>query len=120
MSQDAVLNAEVVSAFVMAMLGNTGAATVIAASGTIDTAKGLVRLNPAAAVAGIIMAPGTRPGQLCCVVNEAAAANTITMAALATSNVSNGVLNIITGPAAKVYVWNSLAATPAWYSLAGA
>jgi hypothetical protein len=60
------------------------------------------------------MQPGTIDGQIIIVENSAAAANTITMAAAATSNVANGVTTVITGLQLAVFVWN--ATTARWVS----
>ena len=83
--------------------------------GTIPSAGiGLARCNPAGAITGVIVQPGTIDGQVLLIENSAAAANTITMAAAATSNVANGVTTVITGLQLAVLVWN--ASTARWVS----
>src|SRR5690349_18485658 len=71
------------------------------------------RVTAAAAVTGVILQPGTYPGQEVTVVHEGAAANTITMAAAGTSNVADGVGTVIAGLTAKTFVWDS--STKLWY-----
>jgi hypothetical protein len=94
-------------------------AQAIASNGTISTSGppqvGVARVSPAGAVTGVILQPGTNPGQTVWVVNEAAAANTVTMAAAATSNVADGTADVIPGGQAKLYVWDSLANSGAGY-----
>src|SRR5437879_352340 len=67
------------------------AAAAIANAGTITTAGVVVaRVNPTAAVTGILMQAGTQPGQFCLVVNEAAVGNSLAFnAAPGTSNVAD-------------------------------
>jgi antitoxin (DNA-binding transcriptional repressor) of toxin-antitoxin stability system len=91
-------------------------AVAIANAGTIATAGvGVSRLNPAAAVTGIIMAAGTIPGQLCLVVNEAAVGNSITFNTTpATANVADSATEAaIPGLQSRLFVWDS--ATSLWY-----
>jgi len=98
------------------VLSTKKSATVatIATSGTINTAGvGVARVTTAAAVTGVILQPGTIDQQECIVVHQGAAANTITFAASGTSNVADGVSAVITGPAQKLFVWDSVAAL--WY-----
>lgn len=98
------------------LIGLTAASSATITGGTITTAGVVVAIsNPAGAITGVIMAPGTVDGQIVVVINAAAAANTITMAAAATSNVANGVATVLTGLRAHVFVWS--AATSLWYSL---
>lgn len=79
-------------------------------AGTIATANlGITRVTPAAARTGVILAAGTQPGQLVIVRNEAAQANSITFAASGTSNVSDGVNDIILGGQDALYEWSSAA-----------
>lgn len=71
----------------------------------------IVRANPGAAHTGIIITVGTYVQQEFILVNEAAAANTLTMAAVATSHVADGVSSVVAGLTAARFVWeNSL-----WY-----
>jgi hypothetical protein len=88
-------------------------APAIANSATIASNYTATRVSPAGAVTGIILAAGVFPGQLCTVVNEAAAANTITFAAAATSKVADGVSSVIAGLTARTFVWDS--STSLWY-----
>ncbi len=74
-----------------------------------------VRVTAGAAVTGIILAPGTQQGQLLAVIHEGTAANTITFAASGTSNVADGTSDVITGPSARLYIWDSV--TSLWYAL---
>ena len=93
--------------------GNT-----ITTTGTINGATvtlGTVRVTAAAAVTGIIIAAGSRGGQLLTVIHEGAAANTITFAASGTSNVADGTSDVITGPSARMYVWDRV--TALWYAI---
>ncbi len=76
--------------------------------------QGVVRVTAAAAVTGIIIAAGTTGGQKITVIHEGAAANTITFAASGTSNVADGASDVITGPSARTYVWDSV--TALWYA----
>ncbi len=92
----------------------SSAAATIAANSTISTANlGVSRVTAAGAVTGIIMQPGTVPGQQCLVVCEQAAASTLTMAASGISNVAAGVTCILSGLAAHLFVWDS--GTSLWY-----
>ncbi len=100
-------------------LAQSAASAAIANAGTIATSGvGVARVNPAAAVTGIIMAAGIQAGQLCLVVNEAAAANSITFNATpATSNVSDSATSQpIYGLQSRLYVWD--AGTSLWYPVA--
>lgn len=86
-------------------------AAVIATSGTIATAGVVVaRVAPAAAVTGVILEAGTYAGQMCWVVNESAAADSVTFAASGTSNVADGTSDVIDGLTARLFVWDSGAA----------
>lgn len=92
--------------------GNEGCAesptsVAIATSGTIATAGYTVsRVNPAAAVTGVILAAGTVPGQRCIVRNEAAAANTVTFAVAGTSHVADGASSPIAGLTSREFIWS--------------
>jgi hypothetical protein len=88
----------------------------IANGSTIATANGgIARCTAAAACTGVIMALGTKTGQTVVVVNESAAANTITMAAAGTSNVAGGTTVSLAGLAAHLFVWD--AGTSLWYQV---
>ncbi len=96
---------------------SSGAAPDPGAGGTIATAGVVVaRVNPAAARTGVILQPGTQPGQMCLVVNEAAASNSITWAAAGTSNVADGAGAALAGLTSRLFVWDSF--TSLWYRAA--
>lgn len=83
-------------------------------NGTINTAAlGATRVAPAGAVTGIILQAGTVDGQTIRVINEAVAANTVTFAAVGTSNVAGGTGVVIAGQAQKYFTWGAAAAR--WY-----
>lgn len=94
----------------------SSAAAAIATSGTVTTANvGLARLNPGSAVTACVMGTGTLPGQLCLVVNEAAAGNSVQFAASGSSFVADGVNCIIPGNQAKLFAWD--AAQSLWFEI---
>jgi len=102
------------------IVGNLGieiesaAADAVATGGTIVTeGVSAARVAPTGAVTGVILAVGTTGGQMCQVVNQSAAGNTVTFAVAATSNVANGVTSVIAGLKARSFVWNS--STSLWY-----
>lgn len=96
------------------LIGSANAAVATTTGGTLTTAGLLItRTSPAGAITGVIMQPGTVDGQICIVENDAIAANTVTMAAAGTSNVSNGVSTVIAGLTSVAYIWN--ATTNLWY-----
>ena len=98
------------------ILLTTNAAVATAASGTIATAGlGITRVSPAAAIASVVLQPGTVDGQVVIVENDAVAANTVTFAAAGTSNVADGVSTVIAGLTSVAYVWNST--TALWYAV---
>lgn len=98
----------------LATLQQTGTVTTLATGNTINVNQlGVVRVTAAAAVTGIILQAGVKPGQQVIVIHEGAAANTITFAASGTSNVADGVSAVITGPSQKMFVWDSV--TSLWY-----
>lgn len=84
-------------------------APVTTTGGTIATA-GLTtsRVAPAAAITGVILAPGTIPAQPVVVINESGFV--ITFAAAGTSNVSTGVAATIPALLAMPFVWDSAVA----------
>jgi hypothetical protein len=94
-----------------------GTVMTITNNATIPSGSGIVRVTAGAAVTGIILQPGLFAGQSVTIIHEGAAGNTITFAAVATSNVMDGVADIITGPSARIFVWNPLFATPSWAPL---
>jgi hypothetical protein len=72
-----------------------------------------VRVAPTAAYTGIILQAGQFSGQQCIVINESAAANTLTMAAAGTSNVADGASCVLAGLRQMAFAWDS--ATSLWY-----
>lgn len=77
---------------------------------TITTAgKLLCRVDPAGSRTGVILEAGTVDGQLAIVMNcaTAGAAETITFAAHATSNVGLGTAAVIAGGGALLCVWDA-------------
>ncbi len=71
-------------------------------------------MSPAAARTGVILQAGTINGQQCTVINEAAASNTIQFASAGTSNVADGINEIIPGLQSRQFTWNSV--QNLWYS----
>ena len=99
-------------------LAQSSTAPALASSGTITTTDvSSARVAPASAVTGVILQAGTIAAQEVLVVNEAAAANTITFAASGTSNVANGTGTVIAGLTSAKFVWDT--ATSLWYPNAG-
>lgn len=94
---------------------STAASSATITGGTIATSTGIAISNPAGAITGVILSPGTVDGQVFVLINKAVAANTITMAAVATSNVANGVTTVVVGLQCAVFVWSALDA--AWFSV---
>lgn len=97
-------------------LASVQSATAVAtgAAGTIATAGvGVSRVNPAAARTACVLQAGTYPGQMVTVINEAALANSITFAASGTSNVADGVQDVIPGGHAELYIWDG--GSSLWY-----
>lgn len=91
-------------------------AAAIANSSTISTASGgIARCTAAAACTAVVMQAGTKTGQTVVVINESAAANTITFAAAGTSNVAGGTTVSLQGLAAHLFVWD--AGTSLWYQV---
>lgn len=90
------------------LTANSG--TAITNGSTITTEFiGTARVNPAAAVTGIILQAGIGYGQTCIVVNESA--NLVTFAADATSNVSGGTGITVAAGRRRSFVW----AGSRWY-----
>jgi hypothetical protein len=89
-------------------------AVAVATSGTIATVGlGVSRVAPAGAVTGVILQAGTYQGQPCVVINESAAASTVTMAVAGTSNVADGASCVIAGLTQKTFIWDT--GTSLWY-----
>lgn len=82
-------------------------AAVIVSAGTITTAGvSVARVAPAGAVTGVILEEGTFDGQMVIVSNESAAADSVTFAAAATSNVAAGTGAVIAGNAKLQLMWS--------------
>jgi hypothetical protein len=98
-----------VNAGTLQLVETTNTAQVITTGGTITVPANtsVVRVNPGAAVTGIILPTSTINGQILIVINIAVAANTVTFATAATSHVADGTAAVITGPAMKVFVWDT-------------
>lgn len=94
-------------------LGASGTSPVIVNGNTISTATSVSRVSPGGAVTGIILQAGVAAGQEVTVINESAAANTVTFAVAGTSNVADGVTTVIAGLRCAKYTWSS--ATSRWY-----
>src|SRR5579863_4304413 len=97
-------------------LTQSSTAVALASSGTIATAGITVsRVSPASAITGIILAAGTEPGQICIVVNEAVAANSLTFNTTpATANVADSATAApLYGLQARLFTWDS--GTSLWY-----
>lgn len=89
----------------------------IATSGTLFAGLGsVVTVSPGAAVTGVILGAGAAEGQVVTVINRAAAANTITFAASGTSNVADGVSDVIAGLTSRQFVWDTN--SNLWYRMA--
>lgn len=85
-------------------------AAAIATSGTATTSGvGVCRLSPSGAVTGCILQAGTRNAQQVWVVNEAAAANSISWATAATSHIAgeSGGTFVLAGQKAQLFVWST-------------
>lgn len=88
----------------------TGSATILIPANT-----SFVHLTAAAATTGATLPAGTYHGQMLVIALETAAANTVTFAAVGTSNVAGGTTDSIAGLHAHVFFWDAVASTPAWY-----
>jgi hypothetical protein len=94
-----------------------GAVPAPISSGTLTHNNyGVMVVNPAAAITGVILTAGSFPGQRLVIINQAVAGNTITFAAVGTSLVANGVSCVIAGTKGMELVWNALDSK--WYPLA--
>jgi hypothetical protein len=87
------------------LTGNTAQALIT--SGTIATAGlSVSRVSCAGAVTAAVLQAGTVDGQMVYVENTSAA-NTVTFAAVGTSNVQDGVSDVIAVSTIRGYVWNA-------------
>jgi hypothetical protein len=90
-----------------------GVAATLVTAGTITPVAGVVTLpvTMAAAVTGIIIAPGTADGQVCNIINTSAF--TLTFAVAGTSNVADGAGDVIAALSYAAFLWD--ATTSLWY-----
>jgi hypothetical protein len=90
----------------------TGTAVIAVKPGDVE-----VILTAAAATTGASLPAGSYHGQLLFITISTAAANTVTFAAVGTSNVAGGAGVSLAGLATHLLRWNALVATPAWYQV---
>ena len=90
-----------------------GPAALANGTNIVTASRSVLRVTETANVTGITMSTGAYGGQLFTVVNESAF--TITFAASGTSNVADGVSDVIPATAARTYVYDS--GTLLWYRL---
>jgi hypothetical protein len=96
-------------------IGDFSSPAVTATSGTITTsAKGTTKTNPAGNITAVVLQAGGNDGQQVTVINESAF--TITFAAAGTSNVADGVSDVIAALTSRVFTWDSH--TNLWYKAA--
>lgn len=117
MPADTLGSFDVLIAGLLALAQAAGTVQTLATGNTvaISSNQSVARVTAAAAVTGIILPVGVKPGQPLVVIHEGAAANTLTMAAAGTSNVADGVSNVITGPSCRMFIWDSV--TALWYKV---
>lgn len=101
--------------FLVELYQQGGTVQTLSTGNTINTNYNSVRISAAGAITGVIMAAGVKAGQLCCIICEQAAANTVTMAASGTSNVAAGATSVLSGLAAHLFIWD--ATTALWYQI---
>lgn len=94
--------------------GTYASATVLASSGTISSSASYIQVTPAANVTGVIAAAGSYDGQILTVNNTST--HTITFAAAGTSNVADGVSDVIASLTARQLTWSTN--TNLWYRVA--
>ena len=85
-------------------LGQTSTAPDPGNGGTISTNTIVALINPAAAETGLILQAGTDKGNIVAVINLSAA-NSVTFAAVATSNVADGASDTIAPNTTALFVW---------------
>ena len=98
-------------------------ATAGAANGeTLDTTNSVNQYDPGGASrTGVILEAPTANGQIVYIINIADAAENVTMAAVATSNVANGVTSVINQNEAAGYIAGTIAGGAlVWYPIASA
>lgn len=91
------------------------ATVTVTTGGTITTVNTstVTVATTTAAVTGVILSAGTIDMQKAYIVNKSA--NSITMAASGTSNVANGVTDVIAAASAHEYIW--IAGAALWYPI---
>ena len=94
--------------------GQSATAPSIGNGGTITTAGlSVSRVTTAGAVTSVILQAGTASGQEVTVINESG--NSITMATAGTSNVADGVSDVIAANNARTFVFDT--GTNLWYPM---
>lgn len=88
----------------------TGTAAIL-----IPAGSSVVRISAAAATTGATLPVGTLQGQILIIVITTAAANTVTFAAVGTSNVAGGAAVSLAGLAAHLFVWDTV--TAQWFQV---
>ena len=93
---------------------NAGSAAAAVTGGTITTSgRSIQRVHAETNITGVILAVGTKAGQVITVVNHGT--GTITFAASATSNVIYGASTVIQALAGAQFVWDDLSSL--WFPL---
>ncbi len=82
---------------------------------TIPAGTSIVRLSAAAATTGASLPVGVKDGDVIIIKISTAAANTVTFAAKATSNVAGGAATSLAGLAAHMFYWDGPDAL--WYQM---
>jgi hypothetical protein len=83
------------------------ASTALATGGSIANGFPAIIVTPTAAVTGVIIPVGGSTGQMLTVINNTAF--TITFAAVATSHVADGTLDVIIANSARDFIWSGAA-----------
>lgn len=97
------------------LFSQSSTSSVTVSGGTIPTSGlSLSRVSPTSAVTNCILQPGSFGGQEVTVVNEAASVNSVTFNATG-SNVADNSSDVISGGAARKFVWDSV--TSLWYRI---
>jgi hypothetical protein len=90
----------------------TGTAAILVPAGCAE-----IVLTAAAATTGATLPAGLYHGQLLFITITTAAANTVTFAAVGTSNVGGGASISLAGISTHLLRWNARLTTPAWYQV---